>query len=203
MFKAMSKESPVSKCYVSRGGLPKHIDAAQMPSKKNPFAAILNQPFTHTVHSYVRFMYHSPADDMVGWRTSSWRFVSFDLGTCRGKNWKCHILSGHSVSFWVAWAGFSQYIHQKWYLVIWIPLLQLNLFFCYSLVFHWFISRRCLDVVRGSSWNRQFVHAEKWYAILNSKSFMTCAAVFCRLVIELSRCAEDGTSQRKVWTLWP
>jgi len=38
-----------SKAVVSIGRLPRLIDPQQPPSKKQPFSAIMNQPFTHTV----------------------------------------------------------------------------------------------------------------------------------------------------------
>lgn len=51
MFSSLSKEVFTSKCYLSRGALPQHIDLNQLPSSKRPFATILNQDFTHTVNT--------------------------------------------------------------------------------------------------------------------------------------------------------
>lgn len=51
MFSSLRKEGFTSKCYLSRGTLPQHIDLNQLPSSKRPYATILNQDFTHTVNT--------------------------------------------------------------------------------------------------------------------------------------------------------
>lgn len=50
-FTFSRRDAPAAKCDVSLGCLPQYIDPKQLPSKKKPFATILNQPFTHTVRS--------------------------------------------------------------------------------------------------------------------------------------------------------
>lgn len=53
-FSFARNEPSASKCYVSHGYLPQFIDPKQLPSKKKPFSAILNQHFTHTVRTCYR-----------------------------------------------------------------------------------------------------------------------------------------------------
>lgn len=49
MFGSSRSQMSPSKAFVSIGRLPRLIDPQQPPSKKQPFSAIMNQPFTHTV----------------------------------------------------------------------------------------------------------------------------------------------------------
>jgi hypothetical protein len=55
MFNISGEDAPNSKFYVSHGTLPHYVDPRQPPSKKKPFATVLNQPFNHTVggHTYL------------------------------------------------------------------------------------------------------------------------------------------------------
>ena len=51
MSQILQNDKSASKCFVLHGILPQYIDPKQPPSKKKPFATILNQPMNHTVMS--------------------------------------------------------------------------------------------------------------------------------------------------------
>lgn len=54
MFGFAKSQTPSSKAMVSTGMLPKSVDPKQPPSKKKPFSAIMDQPFTHKVNGCSR-----------------------------------------------------------------------------------------------------------------------------------------------------
>jgi len=53
MFNISSRDAPTSKFFSSRGALPQFVDPKQPPSKRKPFATILNQPINHTVEGHI------------------------------------------------------------------------------------------------------------------------------------------------------
>lgn len=59
VFTFASNETPASKCYVSHGCLPRSFHPKELPSKKKPFATILNQPFTHSVRALGKMQRYS------------------------------------------------------------------------------------------------------------------------------------------------
>ena len=53
MFEFGADDQPSSKCYVTHGSLPTHVDPRQPPTRKKPFSTILDHTFVHKVFSFV------------------------------------------------------------------------------------------------------------------------------------------------------